>query len=88
MCRPWDHSGSIKIFLRCMIELCASMAGLGSSRVATPVGERNAAMCPGMIFALPGAAFSMMSIGDMYQRRAGLGSSWVAHVLFSVRVLV
>ena len=28
----------------------------------------------------------MMSIGDMYQRRAGLGSSWVAHVLFSVRV--
>ena len=76
-----------------MIELCASMAGLGSSWVATPAGERNAAMCPGLIFALPGfhylgAAFSMMSIGNMYQRRAGLGSSWVAHVLFSVRVLV
>ena len=25
------------------------MAGLGSSRVATPVGEPNAAMCPGLM---------------------------------------
>ena len=33
-----------------MIDLCTSMAGLGSSRVATPVGEWNAAMCPGLMF--------------------------------------
>ena len=26
------------------------MAGLGSFRVATPVGEWNAAMCPGLMF--------------------------------------
>ena len=28
-----------RIFSRCMIDLRASMAGLGSSRVATPIGE-------------------------------------------------
>ena len=47
-----------------MVDLCASMA--------TPVGERNASMYPGVMFctaklSLPGAAFSMMSIGEMYQ---------------------
>ena len=64
----------IRIFLRCMIELCASMAGLGSFWVATPV-ERNAAMCSGLIFALPcfhylGAAFFMMSIGGISEGQA------------------
>ena len=45
--------------------------GLGSSRVATPVGERHAAMCPGLMFCsanlLPWSCLSMMSIEEMYQ---------------------
>ena len=46
--------------------------GLGSSRVATPVGERRAAMCPGLMFCsakplLPWSCLSMMSIEEMYQ---------------------
>ena len=52
---------------------------------------RRAAMYPGLTFcsaklSLPWSCLSMMSIEEMYQWRAGLGSSWVAHVLFSVRV--
>ena len=62
--------------------------GLGSSWVATPVGEWHAAMCPGLRFcsAKPWILWSclpMRSTAEMSQWRAGLGSSWVAHVLFS-----
>ena len=61
---------------------------LESSWVATPVGEWHAAMCPGLRLCsakpwVPWSCLSIRSTAEMSQWRAGLGSSWVAHVLFS-----